>query len=556
MEGTGGTRAEAAAGGGGTVEPAGRVPVRFARGSSGFEAELAAYLQERLRLVTGFLGIAAAALWAVSRANDVAIHGRDLSVHLHPSVLVHLLACGLAGALWWVLRSRRLSARGLLMVDALGAEVVVASCLLVYLFSYDTGIRQVPGLLGLFLIGRAVVVPSRALRTFLLSFPAAPAVLLVQLAHGAVWIRKGAAIPPESFAAWVLWDQATLWFAVAVATAASRVNFALRLRTWQAQQVERYALEGRIGIGAMGEVYRARHGLLRRPTAIKILRPELTGEAMLRRFEHEVQQTARLEHPNTVRVYDYGTTADGVFYYAMELLDGADLQRVVEETGPMPAARVIHVLDHACGALGEAHGIGLIHRDVKPANIVLCRRGGEDDVVKVMDFGLVADVAEGAPRAEEGIFGTPLTMAPEMIRRRPVSPATDLYALGAVGCFLLTGRPLFDLESPAEFLMAHVRDEPVRPSARVPGVPADLEAVLLRCLRKDPAERFARAADLRAGLRGCADAGRWTAAEARGWWDLHGARLAPGAGKANLRAGAAEVTTPSATAGPAGGRAG
>jgi serine/threonine-protein kinase len=533
-------------------QPPSRPPVRFARGSSGFEAELAAYLQERLRLVAGFLAVSSTLLLLVGRASDLAAFGPDPAQHLHPSVLTHAAACAAGGGLWWVLRSRRLSARGLLLVDAVVAGVLTGTCLLVYLFSYQTGIRQLPALLGLLLIARAVVVPSRALRTFLLSLPAAPGVLLIQLSRGTAFLREGVEIPPGSFAAWVVWDQATLWLAVATATAASKVNFGLRLRAWSAQQVDRYTLEGRLGIGAMGEVYRARHGLLRRPTAIKILRPEITGEAMLRRFEHEVRQTARLEHPNTVRVYDYGTTPDGVFYYAMELLDGADLQRVVEATGPMPAARVVHLLSQCCGALAEAHGIGLIHRDVKPANVVLCRRGGEDDVAKLMDFGLVMDVSPEAARLDEGgPCGTPLTMAPEVILRRPVSPATDLYSLGAVGCFLLTGQPLFDVAGPGEFLGAHLREEPRRPSASVPGVPADLEEVLLRCLRKDPGARFPDAAALREALLSCADAGRWGRADAKRWWDRHGASLGPGDEGAGAGAGTggAGVTTPAAAAG-------
>ena len=159
-----------------------------------------------------------------------------------------------------------------------------------------------------------------------------------------------------------------------------------------AQQLGQYKLEEKIGEGAMGEVYRATHAMLRRPTAIKLLRPEIAGEETLRRFEREVQQTSRLSHPNTVSIYDYGHTAEGFFYYAMEYLDGANLEEIVDRTGPMPAARAIYILRQACGALSEAHRAGLVHRDIKSGNILLCRQGGLHDVVKIVDFGLVKDL--------------------------------------------------------------------------------------------------------------------------------------------------------------------
>jgi len=507
---------------------------RFSRGESGFVSEMEAFLQDRLRLLTALLGIAGLALWVVGRAADVLTRGLPGLDLLHPSVATHLGACVAAGLLHGVLRRRRLRGPALLAVDVLSAELLVATCLLIYGFSYRTGIRQLPALLGLLLIARAVVVPDAPARTFWLSLPAVPGLLAVQLLHGTVYAAEGVPLARDHFLKWVVWDQATLGLSVALATLTSTVSHSLRRRAWEAGQVERYTLEERIGAGAMGEVWRARHGLLRRPTALKLLRPEVSGEADLARFENEVRQTARLAHPNTVAVYDYGTTADGAFYYAMELVDGADLDRLVRFGGPLPPARVLHVLVQACGSLEEAHGAGLLHRDVKPANIMLCRRGGEHDVVKVMDFGLVRDLSLGGedPGAP-GLSGTPLTMAPEVILRRPAGPASDLYALGAVGCFLLTGRPIFDEESSGAFLAAHLREPPVRPSQRIPGTPGDLEAILLRCLRKDPAERYPGAAELRAALLGCADAGRWRPEDARRWWEEHGEGLrAAGAAEA------------------------
>ncbi|HEY8430880.1 MAG TPA: serine/threonine-protein kinase, partial [Sandaracinaceae bacterium] len=252
-------------------------------------------------------------------------------------------------------------------------------------------------------------------------------------------------------------------------------------------------------------------------------------EAMSR-FEREVQLTAQLTHPNTVTIYDYGRTADGVLYYAMELLDGATLEAIVEVDGPQPAARVVHVLEQVAGALGEAHSIGLIHRDVKPANIVLCTHGGEHDVAKVVDFGLVKELEERHPAtvSQEGtISGTPLYMAPEiLIEPNAASPRSDIYALGAVGYYLLTGEHVFSGRTVIEVLGHHLHTEPIPPSRRLGDpVPEDLERLVLDCLRKDPKERPQSAAELRGRLEACTGVGRWTQRSAEKWWSVHAPML-------------------------------
>ena len=289
------------------------------------------------------------------------------------------------------------------------------------------------------------------------------------------------------------------------------------------RELGQYHLREKIGSGGNGAVYRARHALLRRPTAIKLMNPEFAGsEAARQRFEHEVQITSGLSHPNTIAIYDYGQTPDGTLYYAMELLNGSTLEQLVRITGPLPAGRVIHILAQIAGSLAEAHGKGLIHRDIKPSNAILCERGGLFDVVKVLDFGLVKEMAQVAGDLTHAnvLIGTPLFMAPETISEPGrASPQSDLYALGAVGYFLLTARNVFDGGSAVEICAKHLNDPPTPPSERS-GLPIadDLEQLILQCLAKDPADRPLSAGALRDQLLACNDADRWSQDDARHWW--------------------------------------
>ena len=271
----------------------------------------------------------------------------------------------------------------------------------------------------------------------------------------------------------------------------------------------------------MGVVYRASHAMLRRPTAIKLLTHG--GGANLARFEQEVQLLASLNHPNTVTIHDYGRTADGSFYYAMELLDGMDLEKLVATDGPQPPARVIHILEQAVRGLAEAHGVGLVHRDIKPANIFLCKRWGDHDFVKVLDFGLAKDNATPSPSvtAEETVLGTPLYISPEALKgAHGVDVRSDIYSLGAVAYYMLAGRPVFEGRTAVEVCAHHLCTEPVPPAERLgKPLPADLEAIVLRCLAKSPAERYQTAGEMRDALIACAGAGEWTSARARAWWE-------------------------------------
>jgi predicted Ser/Thr protein kinase len=290
-----------------------------------------------------------------------------------------------------------------------------------------------------------------------------------------------------------------------------------------ARQLGQYTLNRKLGEGGMGMVYLARHAMLQRPTAIKLLNVEKSNEQTLARFEREVQLTSRLNHPNTIAIYDYGRTPDGVFYYAMEFLDGINLEDLVHRHGAQPEARVVAILEQICGSLSEAHGIGLIHRDIKPANIMLTERGGIRDFVKVLDFGLVKGIQEGRDSSltAEGAFtGTPLYMSPETIQgAADIDARTDLYALGAVGYFLLTGTQLFNGANVMEVLHKHVSEAPEPPSHRLRRpVSAQLEALILKCLAKKPADRPQSALELAEALAACPTIGGWTRADAIRWW--------------------------------------
>ena len=376
---------------------------------------------------------------------------------------------------------------------------------------------------------RAALIPSGPRRTLVLTTLFGIPTLLVATLFvpsdvGLTW-RAG----DSSAYSWLPATLTMMWgFAVLACTYISSVIYGLRAEVREARRFGQYVLEQKIGEGGMGDVYRAHHGMMRRPSAVKLLRVDRAGEVNLRRFEREVQLTARLTHPNTITIFDYGRTADNVFYYAMELLDGATLQRIVATDGAQPVARVVRILSMACGALTEAHAIGLIHRDIKPANIMLCTQGGERDVVKVLDFGLVKDLEVDRDVGLTGsaaVTGTPQYMAPESILKPDsVDARTDIYALGAVAYFLLTGVDVFDGKSTVEVCSQHLYQEPKPLSSHGIVVPVAIEAVVLACLSKDPARRPQSAAELRRQIEACA-VDPWDSDRARIWWQEHQADL-------------------------------
>ncbi|HVX11518.1 MAG TPA: serine/threonine protein kinase [Pirellulales bacterium] len=324
------------------------------------------------------------------------------------------------------------------------------------------------------------------------------------------------------FALLVVCSVAIFIFTVIVA----RMQRTVREAVLATKQLGQYQLEEMIGAGGMGVVYRGRHALLRRPTAIKLLSAEKTTPETILRFEREVQITSQLNHPNTIAVYDYGSTPEGVFYYAMEYLDGISLEQLVQQHGPQPEGRVIYILRQVCGSLSEAHRAGLIHRDVKPANIILTQRGGVPDFAKLLDFGLVK-AADTEPELGISIAGsvkgTPLYLSPEAIQHPDnIDLRSDLYAVGAVGYFLLTGTPVFTAGSIVDVMAHHVHTAPDPPSRRAgKAIATDLETVLLRCLAKHRGDRPATAHELASELARCAACAEWTEVEAAAWWEAH-----------------------------------
>lgn len=316
-----------------------------------------------------------------------------------------------------------------------------------------------------------------------------------------------------------------------------------------ATQLGQYTLEEKLGEGGMGAVYRARHALLRRATAIKMISSSNIGEGALARFEREVQITSQLNHPNTIAIYDYGRTAEGVFFYAMEYLEGTNLQDLVERFGPLPEGRVIHILRQVCGSLAEAHSKGLIHRDIKPANILLTVRGGIPDFVKVLDFGLVKPTGGSGGEARltksDALVGTPLYLSPEGIERPgTVDLRTDIYAIGAVGYFLVSGKPVFDGESIMDICLQHLREPPEAPSKRLGrAISHTLESVLLACLAKKPEDRPATARALSDELGRCEAAGAWSVADAEAWWADAGDKLKTAVAHSPSTAGQAMAVT-------------
>jgi serine/threonine-protein kinase len=358
-----------------------------------------------------------------------------------------------------------------------------------------------------------------------------PAVLILMLAFGVALVRQVVgAFLGETFDPYLLDFSALVVLVAGLCTSTFRRTKVRRHGAIEDKELGQYRLLARLGAGGMGEVFLAEHRMLKRRCAIKVIHSDRASDPKaLARFEREVQLTAQLSHWNTVEIFDYGRTEDGTFFYVMEYLPGLSLEDILERHGPLAPERVVHLLRQTCQGLREAHGVGLIHRDIKPDNIFVAERGGLYDVAKLLDFGLVkpADETPSARLTQEGaISGTPLYMSPEQAQGcEEIDARSDIYSLGAVAYAMITGRPPFEGRNSLEVMIAHARDEAPPLSKLCVDVPADLERVILRCLAKRPEDRFQDTESLERALAECAAAGQWTQSHAVRWW-----KERPGAG--------------------------
>jgi serine/threonine-protein kinase len=495
----------------------------------GLPPDLLRHASRRLELAS--LVVAAAGLGALVLNNALRATGLNPQPHPWLHNLISLTLISVSMALFWLCRHGRLEPIRLLNIG-LFYEVLVA-------LGFSLWDNLTP------------LAPDRPLDTiswlcvlivmFPLIVPAPPAKALVaSLAAASTWpvaFAVGLALGnPSPRAPIVALNFLENYIAVALALVSTNVIRRLGADVLKEREMGSYHLVERLGHGGMGEVWRARHKMLARPAAIKLIRAEALGlqkgplaEQLLRRFEREAQATAALHSPHSVELYDFGVTAEGTFYYVMEILHGLDLETLVKRFGPVPADRAIHLLLQVCDSLADAHHVGLVHRDIKPANIYTCKRGLKHDFVKVLDFGLVTSAwtqeeDDVSQLTQEGaVPGTPGYIAPEVaLGNQPVDGRADLYALGCVGYWLLTGHRVFETGTPMEIAIQHVQAAPVPPSRRTElHIPEALERAILACLEKAPERRPADAEDLAGRLSACELETCWNEQRARGWWDAH-----------------------------------
>jgi serine/threonine-protein kinase len=434
---------------------------------------------------------------------------------------------------YFIARSGKLSSVRLLQLG-LVYEVLLALAISLSLaepnwFSGPTSGLRWSGVAVLIII-YPVIVPNTMRATFVASLGAAASEPTVVIALSLAGM--GALPPPGQFFGYLWPNIVAVGFAVAI----TKVIYGLGEQLQKARSMGSYHLEDLLGKGGMGEVWKATHRFLARAAAVKLIKPDALGakdeaaaQVTLRRFEREAQTTASLRSPHTIELYDFGVSRDGTFYYVMELLDGLDLQTLVDKHGPQPPERVVFLLRQACHSLHEAHKEGLVHRDIKPANIFMCRYGTDLDFVKVLDFGIVkreqmAGKDEAQLTAVGMISGTPAYLAPEMaLAEGPTDGRADLYALGCVGYWLLTGQLVFDKANPMAMVVAHSTEAPAPISGRSEiEVPEELERIIMRCLEKDPNDRPPNARALSHMLAELGLEERWTDERRAKWWDLSG----------------------------------
>jgi serine/threonine-protein kinase len=493
-------------------------------------AGLPAYLEAKHCARVAHFALMMAVLSTMAAVLSPLVWGdQEEGLDLFPVWIVQMLAIGLSGALFLVARSGRFSHASILNLS-LVYEVVFCLTVSLGYSGLAASARDVfPDITAVALVIAVypLIVPTPPRQTLVAALASAAT------APMSVWVLAVAGVVeprPSDYLGVSLYPA----ISVVIATYGSRLIYRLNREVAKAQELGSYHLEKLLGKGGMGEVWRARHRLLARPAAVKLIRPHTpvgsdpgAGVRMLRRFEREAQVTASLTSPHTVDLFDFGRTDDGIFYYVMELLDGLDLHTLVDQYGPLPPERVVSILLQVCQSLAEAHEETLVHRDIKPGNIMVCRYGRQFDFVKVLDFGLVALAPEhragGADLTVEGhVRGTPAYMPPEMAEGTRLDGRADVYSLGCVAFWLLTGRLVFEAETPLSMILAHARNAPAAPSrfAEV-DVPEVLDRIVLACLQKDPAQRPQTVDALVQMLAACPLEAQWTTARAQTWWETH-----------------------------------
>ncbi|MCA9726290.1 MAG: serine/threonine-protein kinase [Candidatus Eisenbacteria bacterium] len=490
------------------------------------------HLRNRVRLYLQVMLTIDVVAYVTDYVTPLFIDGLTMPEYPLITRVIRYTCTGIVAAAWVVLKFLR---PGRAISIAIECAVTISLTLAyihiagIHMGANDTGANDAPfapvfAMFGIMMLlsVRAALVPSPVLRTVVIGSVAMACLFTIGKA-------SIAALDPRVFDGIMFTGGAF----ILITSVTSRVIYGLRRQVRQALQLGQYTLEQKLGEGGMGAVYRARHAMLRREAAIKLIKPELIGDGggrarALQRFEREAHVTANLRSPHTIELYDFGVSDDGAFYYVMELLEGIDLESAVGKYGAMPPGRVVFLLRQVCDSLAEAHAAGLVHRDIKPANIFACRYGLQYDFIKVLDFGLVGlghEEAGDDPKltAEGMVGGTPAYLAPEAATRSDsVDGRADLYALGCVAYWLLTAHILFERETAMATVLAHVNDDPVPPSllCETP-IPSRLEQLVLACLAKKPADRPASAAELSRLLEAVGIDESWDQGDAERWWNAH-----------------------------------
>jgi serine/threonine protein kinase len=481
----------------------------------------------------GIVGLVFATLWVIHivMSGFVArwFGGMSFMLDRWPFPGLPVATIGLASAILMTALARRLSGQPRLL--DVGAGFLVLQCLLVSIISQWAPVPMSPRVswVCIPILFYPAIVPNTPRKTLVTSLLAASTEPL------AFFISHLRGVPVHLTPFYVIWDFLPNYICAFLVVIPVKIIHNLGQQVRRARELGSYRLEEPLGKGGMGEVFRATHQMLARPAAVKLIRSEILGSSspsaarvITERFRREAEAAASLRSPHTISLYDFGVAQDGTFFLVMELLDGLDLETLVERFGPVPPERAVYLLRQACASLAEAHSRGLVHRDIKPSNIFTCRMGLDVDFVKVLDFGLVKAVGDRDREATlltapDATTGTPAYIAPEVVRGdRVPDHRVDIYTLGCVGYWLLTGRLVFQGANAIQMMFQHANTPPIPPSQRSElEIPPEMDSVILACLAKDPDERPRDASELSRLLAGALPRESWSEERAHRWWDRH-----------------------------------